>query len=1082
MNNWFYSDAQKTYGPISKEQLVSMTKAGQLNAGHFIMAEGAQEWQELGSSPFAGYLPPKANPAVPVHFVAAAPQASPVQVLPFRPASPGQPQVVKPATGPRNLWVGTLIALVAALGWYFLAPKSAPARTLVMRLEGETLKVSKVTGGEVEPQPMRQSNALWSGDAHLWWHGGSAGYSLDLEFTVEQGQAGSQRVKAAFTSSVDYGVIEVSLDGKKLRGKIFDLQANDAVISGACDLGLHDLAAGPHVLRIGILDSHVMNMDKRDAYGVGLDYLQLEPPLSNATPAAAGTNIASKAQPSASFATGKDHVRVMNTMEERHGRKSNDQSQPRFTWHPHKSGAEWAQYEWEAPQVLGECRVFWFDDSSVNGGGCALPAFWRLLYREESTGAWVPVDAAMPAATRDEWNIVKFTPVKTTALRLAVQCLDDWSAGVCHWQALAADPADVPDFKNREHPDLFLGDLSPQHTQLIWGRYRANSYGQNDARAGRGVFFGGKACSQFLWAHANSRIDFAIPAGYTRFTAFAIGPSERSTGTPIVDAESWKASVLVDGRLMDQSDPLSSYKTHEHAVDIAIPAGSKTLTLITDDLGNDRIDHAFWAYPTLLTAESQKRPATPVKAHADDLLFLPVPLPEGTLLTSKLSTAPILVSGTGAKLGLRFINQTPVTAKIHWLPGNGKQHTYADILPGRDHVMITYEGHVWLITDEADKPLAIVKGSAASPVICIDGPGSAGSPATEPVRETVEKPKPSTAAALGESTLENVWKNRSDQRQRIEMLRRTGGSPEVEAAVSAAFEYMKAKQNRDGSWGTHHPVGDTALALLAYAGRCETADSRFYGDTIMKGIMFIIETGKKNSQGAFVSDSDSGQGALIHACATVALGQMYLAARYGSKSLPGMREAFEKGVQHMIETNPSIVKSAINNVWELAWQCEALHTAKLTGLKFVGLEECVSRTTSALRKLQNADGGFGEQSDKPDYMTGHCVRALQLFPEGSQSQLENGIRFARSYFQKQPLSRENFAIHSALFYTRAFYRTGGDDWRFWNAQMLPVLLARAKPDGSFSLRSNGDDIDMTALGILILETYYGGDLYSFTKP
>jgi hypothetical protein len=322
-----------------------------------------------------------------------------------------------------------------------------------------------------------------------------------------------------------------------------------------------------------------------------------------------------------------------------------------------------------------------------------------------------------------------------------------------------------------------------------------------------------------------------------------------------------------------------------------------------------------------------------------------------------------------------------------------------------------------------------------------------------------------------------AWNNCGTASQRLETLRRTGGSPEVEAAVSAAFEYLKDKQNPDGSWGTHHRVGNTALALLAYAGRCETADSSFYGDTITRGIMFLIETGKQNSQGAFLIEGENSHADLIHGTATEALGQMYLAARYGFKTVPGIREAFEKGVGHIIKSNPLMTDRAKSHVFALAWQCEALNTAKLTDFKFAGLDDCISRTVSALRTLQNSDGGFEAQSpEKPQNITGACLRVLQLFPDGNGMQVENGIRFARQHFQNEPLERAYLPFLDVVFYTRAFRRQGGDDWRFWNFQMLPALLARCNPDGSFSSssssRKKGADFDITALGTLILETYY----------
>ena len=336
---------------------------------------------------------------------------------------------------------------------------------------------------------------------------------------------------------------------------------------------------------------------------------------------------------------------------------------------------------------------------------------------------------------------------------------------------------------------------------------------------------------------------------------------------------------------------------------------------------------------------------------------------------------------------------------------------------------------------------------------------------------------PQAAFVLAPSILETVWKNRCNQTQRLETLYRAGGVSEAEVAVSAAFEYLKHKQNPDGSWGTLDRAGMTALALMAYVGRCETLESPFYGDNVMKGIMFLIETGKKNSTGLLCVDASSSHAAAEHGLATEALGQMYLTARYGSKSLPGMREAFEKGIRLIIESNPPGSDRARSSLFTLAWQCEALNTAKLAGLKFAGLDECIRHVASTLRTLQNAEGGFAAQPpETPQAITGACLRTLQLFPDGGQAILDRGIRFARQHFQSTPLNYKKMDLFPVYFYTRAFYRKGGDDWRFWNRQMLPQVLSAQQPDGSFSTTPStfmhGGDIENTALGVLTLETYY----------
>lgn len=71
MNSWYYSHSAQTFGPVTKEQLIAMIQAGQLMGEHFIMREGADEWQAINASPFSGYLPPKATMAMPAPFAGA---------------------------------------------------------------------------------------------------------------------------------------------------------------------------------------------------------------------------------------------------------------------------------------------------------------------------------------------------------------------------------------------------------------------------------------------------------------------------------------------------------------------------------------------------------------------------------------------------------------------------------------------------------------------------------------------------------------------------------------------------------------------------------------------------------------------------------------------------------------------------------------------------------------------------------------------------------------------------------------------------------------------------------------------------
>ncbi|MCX6847722.1 MAG: protein kinase [Verrucomicrobia bacterium] len=332
------------------------------------------------------------------------------------------------------------------------------------------------------------------------------------------------------------------------------------------------------------------------------------------------------------------------------------------------------------------------------------------------------------------------------------------------------------------------------------------------------------------------------------------------------------------------------------------------------------------------------------------------------------------------------------------------------------------------------------------------------------------------------------WQARRDPRQRLEKLRTHGGSPECEASVSAALEYLKNKQNPNGSWGTTDQVGSTALALLAYLGRGETAESTSYGDTIVKAVMFLIETGKKNTERIMATNIASPHAAAEHGMAACALGELYVVASQVFKTLPGMREALEQGIRTILkhqlldggwtgqEGGTGFNSKGTGSAFVSAWQCEALATAKLTGLTFDGLNASIPRAADFMLAFQITGQRKPPQPPETlEAMTGTCMRAMQITSSRNQAELATALRFSRDHFQSEPAAWDYADLYSWLFYTRAFFREGGENWRFWNKQMVPQLLGNQKPDGSWqrpSVFMGGSECDSTALGALMLETFY----------
>jgi len=137
-------------------------------------------------------------------------------------------------------------------------------------IEGEGLKIRRVTGGTTEVQFIPQFG--WSGGRQLWWRDGKVGDTLEIEVPVDK--AGRRVLKVQLTKAPDYGIVQLSWDGRKV-GPAIDLYHTGVVTSGEIELGTFALEAGTHVLGVEIVGTNPKAIAR---HMFGLDYLKLETP------------------------------------------------------------------------------------------------------------------------------------------------------------------------------------------------------------------------------------------------------------------------------------------------------------------------------------------------------------------------------------------------------------------------------------------------------------------------------------------------------------------------------------------------------------------------------------------------------------------------------------------------------------------------------------------------------------------------------------------------------------------------------------------------------------------------------------
>ena len=82
------------------------------------------------------------------------------------------------------------------------------------KIEGEYLEVMVYDSGDLNSQ---SGNYGWSNGSQLWWRNASAGDELTAKFILDK--TGKYKVSAQLTKAVDYGIIQLYLNGKSIGNK-----------------------------------------------------------------------------------------------------------------------------------------------------------------------------------------------------------------------------------------------------------------------------------------------------------------------------------------------------------------------------------------------------------------------------------------------------------------------------------------------------------------------------------------------------------------------------------------------------------------------------------------------------------------------------------------------------------------------------------------------------------------------------------------------------------------------------------------------------------------------------------------------
>lgn len=339
-------------------------------------------------------------------------------------------------------------------------------------------------------------------------------------------------------------------------------------------------------------------------------------------------------------------------------------------------------------------------------------------------------------------------------------------------------------------------------------------------------------------------------------------------------------------------------------------------------------------------------------------------------------------------------------------------------------------------------------------------------------------------------------------KNRVTLGKQNGPTERSEAAVEAALDYLARHQRNNGSWTVRfedapcrgecdhggseldpHEIAATGLALLCFLGAGHTMQEGEYSDTVQRGIYFLIQNLKKQSNRGYWLTEVAAAEMYEHGIATLALCE--------ALQMKGDADLLSKPCQ---ETINHIIYAQRDGGW-------GYHPKEAGDLSIVGWQVQALKSAVSAKLLVNAHtirdiDQFLKQHVRNDFM---FVYRYGTKPTPSMTAIGTLMRIFRGWSKTDPailkaieyLSKEGPSttdMYYNYYATQVLFQFGGKPWADWNTKMREYLINTQEKEGhmagswwfpgergNFSTtiaNQKGGRIYVTAMACLTLEVYY----------
>lgn len=281
-------------------------------------------------------------------------------------------------------------------------------------------------------------------------------------------------------------------------------------------------------------------------------------------------------------------------------------------------------------------------------------------------------------------------------------------------------------------------------------------------------------------------------------------------------------------------------------------------------------------------------------------------------------------------------------------------------------------------------------------------------------------------------------------------------TPAAEQAIQQGLSFLAQAHAEDGSFGTGAYRGNTAvtaLAGLAFLCSGSTPGRGPYGRHLDRTIDYLLAHVQQS--GLIVSQRGMSHGPMYDHGFSV----LFLSECYGMSRRPDLREKLTRAVQLIVATQnheggwryqPRRSEADIS-----VTVCEvmALRAARNAGLYVP--KQTIDRSIQYVKKSQNPDGGFmyilstGGESE----FARSAAALVALYTAGvyDAPEIQKGLDYVAKFLpQTGQVRREQYYFYGHYYAVQAMWWAGGPRWNRWFPAIRDDLLARQRPDGSWT--------------------------------